>query len=156
MIDINTVAAGGGSRLFFRNGMFVVGPESAGANPGPACCKSRFNSCGTLRPCGMLKMFCLTPSIDRKGGPLTITDANLLLGRLIPDYFPKIFGPSENQPLDVEITKKKFEALTQDINAFLRGQGKPELCVDEVAAGFVQVGEFEPFVFVAPHSRFDT
>lgn len=59
-LDINTVAAGGGSRLFYRNGMFVVGPESAGADPGPACYK--------------------------KGGPLAITDANLVLGRLLPEH----------------------------------------------------------------------
>ena len=65
-LDISTVAAGGGSMLFWRNGMFVSGPESAGSDPGPAC--------------------------YRKGGPLTVTDANLFLGRLIPGYFPKIFG----------------------------------------------------------------
>lgn len=59
-LDINTVAAGGGSRLFYRNGMLVVGPESAGAHPGPACYK--------------------------KGGPLAITDANLVLGRLLPNH----------------------------------------------------------------------
>lgn len=63
-LDINTVAAGGGSRLFWKNGMFTVGPESASAHPGPAC--------------------------YRKGGPLTVTDANLVLGRLLPDFFPKI------------------------------------------------------------------
>lgn len=62
-LDINTVAAGGGSILFWRNGMFVVGPESASAHPGPAC--------------------------YRKGGPLTVTDANLFLGRLHADSFPK-------------------------------------------------------------------
>lgn len=59
-LDINTVAAGGGSRLFYRNGMFVVGPESAGAHPGPAC--------------------------YQKGGPLAVTDANLVLGRLLPEH----------------------------------------------------------------------
>ena len=67
-LDINTVAAGGGSRLFFRNGLFVVGPESAGAHPGPVC--------------------------YRKGGPLAVTDANVLLGRIQPHLFPAIFGPS--------------------------------------------------------------
>ena len=70
-LDINTVAAGGGSMLFFRNGLFVVGPESAGAHPGPAC--------------------------YRKGGPATVTDANLFLGRLLPEFFPKIFGKNENE-----------------------------------------------------------
>ncbi|CAG8553030.1 1256_t:CDS:10 [Ambispora leptoticha] len=92
-LDINTVAAGGGSRLFFRNGMFVVGPESAGAHPGPAC--------------------------YRKNGPLTVTDANLILGRLIPEYFPKIFGPNEDLPLDIEITRLRFEELAKEINAFV-------------------------------------
>lgn len=79
-LDIKTVAAGGGSRLFFVKGLYKVGPESAGAEPGPVC--------------------------YRKNGFLTITDANLLLGRLMPEYFPKIFGPNEDQPLDVEATKK--------------------------------------------------
>jgi len=91
-LDINTVAAGGGSRLFFRNGLFVVGPESAGAHPGPAC--------------------------YRKGGPLTITDANLFLGRLLPEFFPKIFGKNEDEGLDAEASKKLFEDITMEI--FLR------------------------------------
>jgi 5-oxoprolinase (ATP-hydrolysing) len=62
--------------LFFRSGMFVVGPDSASAHPGPTC--------------------------YRKGGPLTVTDANLFLGRLRPEYFPKIFGPDQNQALGME------------------------------------------------------
>lgn len=95
-LDINTVAAGGGSRLFFRSGMFVVGPESAGAHPGPVC--------------------------YRKGGPLTVTDANLLLGRLRPDKFPSIFGPNHDQPLDLEGTTRAFEKMTAEINAFLAEQ----------------------------------
>jgi 5-oxoprolinase (ATP-hydrolysing) len=89
-LDINTVAAGGGSILFWKNGLFKVGPESAGAHPGPAC--------------------------YRKGGPLTITDANLFLGRLLPDYFPQIFGPTEDQPLDVAIVTTKFSELTKQVN----------------------------------------
>ena len=89
-LDINTVAAGGGSRLFFRNGLFVVGPESAGAHPGPAC--------------------------YRKGGPATVTDANLLLGRLLPGFFPKIFGKDENEPLDIEASRKVLQDLTDQIN----------------------------------------
>lgn len=89
-LDVNTVAAGGGSMLFFRDGMFVVGPESAGAHPGPACYK--------------------------KGGPLTVTDANLRLGRLIPEFFPKIFGTNENEPLDSEATIKRFKELTQQVS----------------------------------------
>ncbi|KAI4795937.1 hypothetical protein KUCAC02_029552, partial [Chaenocephalus aceratus] len=92
-LDINTVAAGGGSRLFFRSGMFVVGPESAGAHPGPAC--------------------------YRKGGPLTVTDANLALGRLLPSFFPKIFGPGENEALSSEETMKHFHRLSKEINPFL-------------------------------------
>ncbi|KAL4902345.1 hypothetical protein BDW74DRAFT_186883 [Aspergillus multicolor] len=108
-LDINTVAAGGGSILFWRNGLFVVGPESASSHPGPAC--------------------------YRKGGPLTVTDANLFLGRLIPDLFPKIFGETEDQPLDVDIVKKKFIALTAEIN---KDTGKT-LTPEEVACGFLNV-----------------
>lgn len=108
-LDINTVAAGGGSILFWRHGRFVVGPDSAGAHPGPAC--------------------------YRKGGPLTVTDANLFLGRLLPEYFPKIFGPSENEPLDVSITKKKFTELASQINAETGLAKSPE----EIAMGFLQV-----------------
>lgn len=97
-LDINTVAAGGGSMLFFRSGLFVVGPESASAHPGPAC--------------------------YRKGGPLTVTDANLVLGRLMPEYFPKIFGPNENEALDYAITRQKFEELQTEINTFLLESGQ--------------------------------
>ncbi|GLA67451.1 hypothetical protein AtubIFM54640_010770 [Aspergillus tubingensis] len=108
-LDINTVAAGGGSILFWRHGLFVVGPESAGAHPGPAC--------------------------YRKGGPLTVTDANLFLGRLLPDYFPKIFGPNENEPLDVEVARQKFTELADKINAETGHRKTPE----EIALGFIQV-----------------
>jgi 5-oxoprolinase (ATP-hydrolysing) len=108
-LDINTVAAGGGSILFWRNGLFIVGPESASSHPGPAC--------------------------YRKGGPLTVTDANLFLGRLIPHFFPKIFGENENQPLDVEIVRKKFIEMTDEIN---RDTGK-SLSLEEVACGFLDV-----------------
>ncbi|CAB4424914.1 unnamed protein product [Rhizophagus irregularis] len=110
-LDINTVAAGGGSRLFFRNGMFVVGPESAGAHPGPTC--------------------------YRKNGPLTVTDANLILGRLVPDYFPKIFGPDENQPLDLEGTTQKFQEMSKEINEFINSD--KEMSLDEIAFGFIKV-----------------
>lgn len=113
-LDINTVAAGGGSRLFFRNGLFVVGPESAGAHPGPAC--------------------------YRKNGPLTVTDANLFLGRLVPDFFPKIFGPDENQGLDEETSRSLFEKLTEEINQELaQGDQSNEMTPDEVAYGFIKV-----------------
>ncbi|KAI1473393.1 Hydantoinase B/oxoprolinase-domain-containing protein [Daldinia eschscholtzii] len=108
-LDINTVAAGGGSMLFWRDGLFKVGPDSAGAHPGPAS--------------------------YRKGGPLTVTDANLFLGRLIPDYFPKIFGPTENLPLDIDIVVQKFEELTAQINADT-GRSMTPL---EVAHGFIDV-----------------
>ncbi|KAJ1680353.1 hypothetical protein EV182_000135 [Spiromyces aspiralis] len=109
-LDINTVAAGGGSRLFFRNGLFVTGPESAGAHPGPAC--------------------------YRKGGPLTITDANLLLGRLQPDLFPAIFGPNEDQPLDIEATRKLFDEMACTI---ANETGSPRLPIEQVALGFLRV-----------------
>lgn len=115
-LDINTVAAGGGSMLFFRAGMFVVGPESAGADPGPACYK--------------------------KGGPLTITDANLYLGRLLPEYFPKIFGKNQKSPLDKAATDKAFKKLTREVNEFLssqEGTAKQKMTTEEVAMGFIQV-----------------
>lgn len=113
-LDINTVAAGGGSRLFFRNGLFVVGPESAGAHPGPAC--------------------------YRKGGPLTITDANLFLGRLLPDFFPKIFGPHEDQGLDREASEALFQELTDTINNELSSdREEKKMTIDEVAYGFIKV-----------------
>jgi len=112
-MHIKTVAAGGGSRLFFRNGLFEVGPESAGAHPGPAC--------------------------YRKHGHLAITDANLVLGRLHPGYFPKIFGPTEDQALDVEATRSAFAKLTATINAHSRERGLPEMSAEQVALGFVRV-----------------
>ncbi|CAK7221350.1 hypothetical protein SEUCBS140593_004541 [Sporothrix eucalyptigena] len=108
-LDINTVAAGGGSILTWQNGLFKAGPESAGAHPGPAA--------------------------YRKGGPLTITDANLLLGRLLPEYFPKIFGPTEDQALDVDIVRDKFEQLAQQI----RQDTGRDLSPEEVAVGFIEV-----------------
>lgn len=113
-LDINTVAAGGGSRLFFKNGLFVVGPESASAHPGPAC--------------------------YRKDGPLTITDANLFLGRLLPDFFPKIFGKDENEGLDIEASKKLFEELTVSINKEVaNGDKNKEMTSDEIAYGFIKI-----------------
>ena len=108
-LDINTVAAGGGSRLFFRNGLFIVGPESAGAHPGPAC--------------------------YRKGGPATVTDANLFLGRLLPEFFPKIFGPNEDEGLDPEASRKALQELADQVN---KETGK-NLTADEVAFGFLTV-----------------
>ncbi|OJD28827.1 5-oxoprolinase (atp-hydrolyzing) [Diplodia corticola] len=107
MLDVKTVAAGGGSILSWKNGLFVVGPESAGAHPGPAS--------------------------YRKGGPLTITDANLFLGRLVPEKFPSYFGPHANEPLDVDVVKQKFHELTAEINANLENKLTPE----DVASGFL-------------------
>ncbi|MBU0673786.1 MAG: hydantoinase B/oxoprolinase family protein [Proteobacteria bacterium] len=112
-LDIQTVAAGGGSRLFFRHGMFEVGPESAGADPGPAC--------------------------YRKNGPLTITDANLVLGRLHPEFFPKIFGPTGNQSLDPEASQAAFETIRREINAHRTSQNQGELSIEEIALGFLKV-----------------
>uniref|UniRef100_A0A060T936 ARAD1D08404p n=1 Tax=Blastobotrys adeninivorans TaxID=409370 RepID=A0A060T936_BLAAD len=111
-LDINTVAAGGGSILFWKKGLFVVGPESASSHPGPAC--------------------------YRKGGPLTVTDANLFLGRILPQYFPHIFGPNEDQPLDSEIVAKKFKELTEEINSD-RGKDQEPLTPEQVAMGFLTV-----------------
>ena len=105
-LDINTVAAGGGSRLFLRSGMFYVGPESAGAHPGPVC--------------------------YRKNGYLAVTDANLVLGRVLPQYFPSIFGPNEDQPLDLEGARKGFAELRDTEE----GQ---KYTVEEIAYGFLQV-----------------
>ncbi len=91
MMAIHTVAAGGGSILAFEGGKFRVGPASAGANPGPAC--------------------------YRKGGPLTVTDCNLVTGKLLPGAFPAVFGPNADQPLDEAAARAKFEALAREIEA---------------------------------------
>eukprot|EP00741_Cyanophora_paradoxa_P015448 tig00020892_g14911.t1 len=114
-LAVTTVAAGGGSRLFFQAGIFEVGPESVGAHPGPVC--------------------------YRKGGNLAVTDANLLLGRLLPEFFPKIFGPSEDQPLDADGTRAAFEKITDEINAYFasHGGGTGPMTPDEVAYGFIRV-----------------
>lgn len=112
-LDIHTVAAGGGSILTWKNGLFNVGPESASAHPGPAC--------------------------YRKGGPLTVTDANLFLGRLLPEYFPKVFGPHEDEPLNREITTEKFLALTEQINVDRKRTGLSPFSAEEVAMGFLEV-----------------
>lgn len=113
-LDINTVAAGGGSRLFFRNQLFVVGPESAGAHPGPVC--------------------------YRKGGPLTVTDANLILGRIQAHLFPAIFGLHENEQLDLSGVQEAFAALTKEINDSFEAEGTSHrYSVEEVAYGFIRV-----------------
>jgi 5-oxoprolinase (ATP-hydrolysing) len=108
-LNIHTVAAGGGSRLLFENGMFQVGPLSSGAWPGPAC--------------------------YRNDGPLSLTDANLVLGRIIPEQFPSLFGENEDQPLSVKASKNAFTALRENIHS-LTGKQKS---VEEIAYGFVEV-----------------
>jgi len=112
-LDIRTVAAGGGSRLFFRNGMLQVGPQSSGAHPGPIC--------------------------YRKNGHLSITDANLVLGRLRPEHFPAIFGPEENQPLDLDGARQAMAAMCEKINRANRAAGRPLLSLEETALGFIRV-----------------
>ncbi|MCU0828497.1 MAG: hydantoinase B/oxoprolinase family protein [Tabrizicola sp.] len=109
MMDIHTVAAGGGSICSFRDGRFQVGPESAGANPGPAS--------------------------YRRGGPLTITDCNVMLGRLSPDHFPAVFGPDGNLPLDDEIVRHKFRGLAEEIAAATGRLDPPEV----LAEGFLRI-----------------
>lgn len=104
MMRIHTVAAGGGSILHYDGARFRVGPDSAGANPGPAC--------------------------YRNGGPLAVTDANVMLGKLIPEYFPAIFGPKRNERLDLEAVRTKFEAMAALV---------PGKSVEEIADGFVSI-----------------
>ncbi|MFP4405030.1 hydantoinase/oxoprolinase family protein, partial [Rhodosalinus sp.] len=103
MLRVHTVAAGGGSILHAEPGRFRVGPDSAGADPGPAC--------------------------YRRGGPLTVTDANVMLGKLNPDYFPAIFGPDQDQPLDRAAVAEKFAKIAEQ-------EGKSP---EEVAEGFLRI-----------------
>ena len=105
MMLIHTVAAGGGSILHFDAGRFRVGPDSAGANPGPAC--------------------------YRNGGPLAVTDANVMLGKLIPDYFPSIFGPEQDKPLDVERVRALFTQMANEIG--------DDRTPESVADGFIRI-----------------
>jgi 5-oxoprolinase (ATP-hydrolysing) len=105
MMLIHTVAAGGGSILHFDGARFRVGPDSAGANPGPKC--------------------------YRRGGPLAVTDANVMVGKLIPDFFPKIFGPQQNEPLDADAVRSAFGALAKDVG----DRRTPE----QVADGFIKI-----------------
>ncbi len=109
MMQIHTVAAGGGSILHFDGSRYRVGPDSAGANPGPAC--------------------------YRRGGPLAVTDANVMLGRIQPDFFPAVFGPDADARLDAEVVKVKFDALAQEIHAATGDERKPE----DVAEGFRRI-----------------
>jgi 5-oxoprolinase (ATP-hydrolysing) len=109
MMRIHTIAAGGGSHLRYSDGRYQVGPDSAGANPGPVC--------------------------YRRGGPLTVTDANVLLGRIPVDFFPSVFGPNADLPLDREAVRSQFEALAAEISADTGTTATPEA----VAAGFLTV-----------------
>lgn len=106
MMDIHTVAAGGGSILHFDGARYRVGPDSAGADPGPAC--------------------------YRRGGPLTVTDCNVILGRIVPDFFPRVFGPTGDAPLDADVVGTRFNTLAEEIGAATGDQPRPE----EVAHGF--------------------
>ena len=110
MMQINTVAAGGGSILSYKDGRFQVGPESAGAIPGPA-------SYG-------------------RGGPLTVTDCNVLLGKLNPDFFPKVFGKTGDQSLNFEIVKKKFLDLSDIIS---KEKNEPMMDIFIMAEGFLKI-----------------
>ena len=109
MLKIHTVAAGGSSILYFDGSRYRVGPESAGANPGPAC--------------------------YRRGGPLAITDANVMLGKIQPQFFPSVFGSDGKFPLDADIVKHKFTSLAQEIQAQTKDTRTPE----QVAAGFIHI-----------------
>ncbi|WP_329422114.1 hydantoinase B/oxoprolinase family protein [Streptomyces sp. NBC_01693] len=109
MMSIHTVAAGGGSVLHFDGRRYRVGPDSAGADPGPAC--------------------------YRRGGPLTVTDANVMLGRIRPEHFPAVFGPEGDQPLDARLVEERFEALAEEVSA---AAGDTRTAA-EVAAGFLEI-----------------
>lgn len=109
MLDIHTVAAGGGSVLHFDGARYRVGPDSAGALPGPAC--------------------------YRHGGPLTVTDANVMLGRIQPDHFPAVFGPGGDESLDAAVVGSGFAALAREVEEATGDGRTPE----EVAAGFLRI-----------------
>jgi 5-oxoprolinase (ATP-hydrolysing) len=109
MLDIHTVAAGGGSILHFDGSRYRVGPDSAGADPGPAC--------------------------YRGGDPLTVTDANVMLGRIQPAHFPRVFGPDGDQPLDDALVRDRFAALAQEIRDRTGDDRTPE----QVAEGYLQI-----------------
>ena len=109
MIDIHTVAAGGGSVLAFDGARLRVGPDSAGADPGPAS--------------------------YRNGGPLTVTDCNVLLGRLRPEFFPPVFGPGGDEPLDADVVRERFGDLSSEISDATASSWTPE----EVAEGFLSI-----------------
>ncbi|GLQ06888.1 hydantoinase B/oxoprolinase family protein [Sneathiella chinensis] len=110
MMHIHTVAAGGGSLLTFDGARYRVGPESAGANPGPTS--------------------------YRRGGPLAVTDCNVMLGKIQPDHFPKVFGPNADEPLDADAVRQKFSDMAEDI---AKSTGAPLQSPEEVAEGFLRI-----------------
>ncbi|MBS0321982.1 MAG: hydantoinase B/oxoprolinase family protein [Proteobacteria bacterium] len=109
MMKIHTVAAGGGSIVGFDGTRFRVGPQSAGANPGPRA--------------------------YRRGGPLTVTDCNVMVGKIDPALFPHVFGPDGNEPLDADAVRVAFAALAEEVNAATGGTRTPE----EIAEGFLRI-----------------
>jgi 5-oxoprolinase (ATP-hydrolysing) len=109
MMSIHTVAAGGGSILHFDGARMRVGPDSAGADPGPAC--------------------------YRRSGPLAVTDANVMLGKLQPSFFPAVFGPGGDEPLDAQVVRERFAALAAQIGAATGRTMTPEA----VAQGFIDI-----------------
>ena len=109
MMKIHTVAAGGGSICSFDGARFRVGPESAGANPGPAS--------------------------YRRGGPLTVTDCNVMTGKIDPQWFPRVFGPNGNEPLDAQTVRERFAALAHEVTQATGIERRPE----EVAEGFLKI-----------------
>ncbi|WP_228892484.1 hydantoinase B/oxoprolinase family protein [Pseudoduganella aquatica] len=112
MMSIHTVAAGGGSILHFDGSRFRVGPDSAGANPGPAS--------------------------YRRGGPLAVTDCNVMLGKIQPEHFPKLFGADGKQALDAAAVRERFAALAGEIND-AAGAGAAQVSPEQVAAGFIEI-----------------
>jgi 5-oxoprolinase (ATP-hydrolysing) len=111
MLDIHTIAAGGGSILHFDRARYQIGPESAGSNPGPAC--------------------------YRRGGKLTITDAHVLVGKIQPAYFPTVFGSDGRQALDVQVVQQKFAQLALAANAAIGAE--QQISAAQVAAGFISI-----------------
>jgi 5-oxoprolinase (ATP-hydrolysing) len=109
MLSIHTVAAGGGSILHFDGSRYRVGPDSAGADPGPAS--------------------------YRRGGPLTVTDANVMLGRVQPDFFPRVFGETGDRPLDPDVVRTRFQVSADEIARATGDRRSPE----EVAAGYLEI-----------------
>jgi 5-oxoprolinase (ATP-hydrolysing) len=109
MMSIHTVAAGGGSVLHFDGARLRVGPDSAGANPGPTC--------------------------YRRGGPLAVTDCNVLLGKIQPDYFPHVFGPAANLPLDLEAVQQRFATMADEVYQTTGRSMQPE----QLAEGFLEI-----------------